>query len=151
VVELTTDLAAQRGDPRPLAGPRENRSADRAGKDERRPLETDQHVEGRRRCGGRSGGDEAGRESKANQDDEPAPSRRPRWRWFVVLICLALSASFIASRSAAAAAASLHVLVGFKRPPLILSSAVRASILTRTRERARITALRGQVRRQFHH
>jgi serine protease len=46
-------------------------------------------------------------------------------------------------------AGQVRVLIGFKRPAFVFSAATRVSILSRTRERAHIVALRGRVGRQF--
>jgi serine protease len=74
---------------------------------------------------------------------------QPWWRLPIGLVCLSLSVTLSAGPATAAAAPSLPVLVGFKPPPFVLSSAIRTSLLARTRERARIVALRGRVGRQF--
>src|SRR5690242_7067708 len=60
-----------------------------------------------------------------------------------------LAGAVLISRPATAGRGSVQVLVGFRSPAYVLSSAARASILSRSRERLRITGLRGRVGRQF--
>jgi serine protease len=60
-----------------------------------------------------------------------------------------LAGAVLISRPATAGTGSVQVLVGFKPPAYVLSSAARASILSRGRERLRITGLRGRVGRHF--
>ena len=76
-------------------------------------------------------------------------SRCPRRLVSPRLLCLALIGAVMIVRPARADTGSAQVLVGFKAPAYVLSRAVRAAILTRSRERARIASLRGQVRRRF--
>jgi subtilisin family serine protease len=79
-----------------------------------------------------------------------AARRCSRWSALSGLAWLALAAGIIGARPAAASG-RLGVLVGFKQPPLVLSRPVLASILTRSREQARIAALHGRVGRHFRH
>src|SRR5205085_6258567 len=60
-----------------------------------------------------------------------------------------LAGAALLGRPAAAETGSVRVLVGFQPPPYVLSSAARASLLSRSRERFRITGLRGRVGRHF--
>lgn len=89
-------------------------------------------------------------------DPRVAGVRPLRPRAFAGLACLALTTALIFPYTArgqalapAGGSGEVPVLVGFKTPSFSIAAATRASILSRTRERARIAALRGHVSRQF--
>ena len=78
---------------------------------------------------------------------------RPGWRRWLVSLVVAAGVTLALPCHAAPAPGEnpVRVLIGFKQPAFVLSASTRASILSRSRERARIAALRGQVGRQLTH
>jgi hypothetical protein len=76
-------------------------------------------------------------------------SFHPLWLTATTGLALALSVSLARPAGAAVASAPVRVLIGFKQPGFHISSASRRGILSRTRERDRITALHGRVARQY--
>jgi subtilisin family serine protease len=84
----------------------------------------------------------------------PASPRAFRSPRLIGTLGLALAATLWPTPPAGAAAAPggsepVRLLIGFKRPGFSLSAATRGSILSRTRERARITELQGRVARHY--